>query len=417
MVNIGENRTPAIVWTEIEQIKTYSGNARTHDKEQINQIKNSIEEFGFLNPILLDKNHEILAGHGRLAAAKLLGLKAVPTIKFDHLSESQKIAYTLADNRIAENSGWDFDQLKLEFEKLHVDEFNFDLLGFDDDELDDLIPQSVSSSNKNQEEIEDNLPDLDENIYGVLRGDIWQLGNHRIMCGDSTDKLDVDILMNGEKADMVFTDPPYNVASESKNVAASVSKAMNDLKNADWDKNFEIELVLNIIKNNIDNGSIYVWCNHFLFSRIMSCLSPWAKFNGWNVWTKPNPMPSLMKRHWTWNSELCCYFTIGKHTFNFPENGHALASWSFNKIHVATEGVGHPTQKPIKLCEHVINHSSNKGKMVLDLFLGSGSTLIACEKTGRKCYGMEIDPHYCSVIIKRWEDYTGLKAERINNAS
>jgi DNA modification methylase len=395
-----------IEYKPLKDLIPYARNARTHSEEQVKQLAGSIKEFGFCNPILISTGSDIVAGHGRALAASLLGMETVPTITLGHLSDTQRRAYVLADNRLAETSGWDMEMLKAEIAELGEQDFDVSMLGFDesfDFDFNDEKKEGLTDP--------DDVPEVEQNVFQVKRGDIWQLGEHRLMCGDSTLKDDVDKLMNGEKADMVFTDPPYNIASDSKNMAAKVSKAMNDLKNSEWDKDFNIELALDNLEPFIENGSIYVWCSHFLFSRIMEHLKNWTKFQGWCIWSKPNPMPSLMKRHWTWNMEMCCYATIGKHTFNAPDSSHSLACWTINKKSDGT----HPTQKPIELCEHVISHSSNSGHLIMDLFLGSGSTLITCEKAGRKCYGMELDEHYCSVIIKRWQDFTGKSAFKIED--
>jgi len=231
---------------------------------------------------------------------------------------------------------------------------------------------------------------------------------HRVMCGDSTMIDDVEKLMNGEKSDMVFTDPPYNVASDSVNFAADVSKSMNDLKNAEWDKGFEIEPpIINAVTFSKDSATYYIWTSHYLFNRIIETLKDFCDFTGYLVWSKPNPMPSLSKRHPTWNTELCVYGTRGsKRIVNFPQNGHFL---SCREVIKKSDG-SHPTQKPLELIEPLIEFSSGKDQLILDLFLGSGSTLIACEKTNRKCFGMELDEKYCDVIINRWQNYTGKKA-------
>jgi DNA modification methylase len=220
--------------------------------------------------------------------------------------------------------------------------------------------------------------------------------------------------MYGVKADMVFTDPPYNIASDSKNFAADVSKAMKDLSESEWDKDFDIREVLdNILVSIAKNVTVYVCTSHFLASNIWAWMKEWADHYLYCVWSKPNPMPSLAKRHWTWNTELICYATRGKHTFNFPKEGHALSTWTINKKNGDT---GHPTEKPVEVPAMAISHSSKENDVVLDLFGGSGSTLIACEQLNRKCYMAELDPHYCDVIIQRWENLTEGKAVRINDA-
>ena len=389
---------------KIDSLKFDPRNARKHDDRNIKAIMDSLSKFGQQKAIVVGDGGVVIAGNGTLEAAKRLGWDTID-VRRSGLKADEATAYAIADNRSAELAEWDDPVLGDILGELKESGWELDDLGFNDEDLKDILKQEPVPGLTDEDEV----PEVDQNEFGVKRGDIWQLGNHRIMCGDSTLKEDVEKLMNGEKADMVFTDPPYNIASDSKNLASKVSKAMNDLKNSEWDKDFNIESALDNLEPFIENGSIYVWCSHFLFSRIMEHLKTWTKFQGWCVWSKPNPMPSLMKRHWTWNMELCCYATVGKHTFNAPESAHALACWSINK---KSDG-SHPTQKPIELCEHVILHSSKSNHLIMDLFLGSGSTLIACEKTGRKCYGMELDEHYCSVIIKRWQDFTGKVAERI----
>ena len=210
---------------------------------------------------------------------------------------------------------------------------------------------------------------------------------------------------------MVFTDPPYNIASDSKNFAADCSKAMEDLSHQEWDKDFDIESALNSIYLIMaEDVTVYVCTSHFLAGRIWNWMHQWASHNSYCIWSKPNPMPSLSKRHWTWNTEIICYATRGKHTFNFPKEGHALSTWTINKKNGSS---GHPTEKPIEVPAMAISHSSKKRDIIVDLFGGSGSTLIACEELGRKCYTCEIDEHYCDVIIQRWEDYTGQQAQKV----
>ena len=211
---------------------------------------------------------------------------------------------------------------------------------------------------------------------------------------------------------MVFTDPPYNIASHSKNVAASANTPkMKKLSESKWDMNFDINKIFPIILNSInDNCTVYICTSHFLAWQIWDWMKEWSDHYSYCVWCKPNPMPSLMKRHWTWNTELICYATKGKHTFNFPKEGHALSAWNINKTNGKTD---HPTEKPVEVPAMAIKHSSKKGDRILDIFGGSGSTLIACEQLNRKCYMMELDAHYVDVIIERWENFTGRKAVRI----
>jgi DNA modification methylase len=234
------------------------------------------------------------------------------------------------------------------------------------------------------------------------------MGKHRVMCGDSTAITDVERLMDGGKADLVFTDPPYNIASENKGVAANVSQAHEKLMASEWDMDFCFEDVQACLLASIaPSATVYVCTSHHLAASIWTWMKTWSDHNNWCTWSKPNPMPSLMKRHWTWNAELICYATRGKHVFNFPDEGHALSTWTIAKVNGQS---GHPTEKPVAVPEHAITHSSKKGQMVLDLFGGSGSTLIACEKTGRQSRLMELDPRYCDVIINRWQQFTGKTA-------
>jgi DNA modification methylase len=253
-------------------------------------------------------------------------------------------------------------------------------------------------------ESQDEIPEIPK-LAKSKRGELWTLGNHRLLIDDCTVKENAERLMGEEKADMVFTDPPYNVASESKNFAQDKSKSMKDLANAEWDKGFDINPALDRVRDAVaENCTVYVWTSQWLVEKIWQHLNGWCDYTGYCVWAKPNPMPSLSKRHWTWATELCVYGSLGsKRTVNFPSEGHALNWWSDVKKSDGT----HPTQKPIEICERPIEFSSMPNAVVLDLFLGSGSTLIACEKTNRRCYGMEIEPLYGDVILSRFAKFSG----------
>ena len=383
----------------IDLLKPYRNNAKIHGEYQVQRIAESIKEFGFISPCLIDKDYNIIAGHGRVMSAKLLGMTEVPCLFIEGLTEAQRKAYILADNRLTELGEWDFDKIQLELEELADLDFDISLTGFefDEEETTDVVEDDYT----------------DENIEPKAKlGDIYQLGDHRLICGDSTDVNVIDRLMGGAKADMVFTDPPYNIASDSKNFASDVSKAMKNLSESEWDKNFDIREALdNILVSISKNATVYVCTSHFLASDIWAWMKEWADHYLYCVWSKPNPMPSLAKRHWTWNTELICYATRGKHTFNFPKEGHALSTWTINKKNGDT---GHPTEKPVEVPAMAISHSSKENSVVLDLFGGSGSTLIACEQLNRKCYMCELDPHYVDVIIDRWEQFTGQKAVKLN---
>ena len=394
-----------VTYCDPADIIPYAMNSRTHSDDQVNQVAASIKEFGFTNPILVDEFNVIIAGHGRLLAAKKLGLDQVPTITLEGLTEAQRKAYVIADNKLALKAGWDDQALQAELERLKELDFDLELTGFDPDELAKLLePDQVDGLTD-----EDAVPEVpDEPV--TKEGDIWICGNHRVMCGDSTSIDAVEKLMDGKQADMMFTDPPYNIASENKGVAANVSKAHKDLMDSDWDKDFQIEPPLNCALSVMAKDcAVYVCTSHHLAGRIWDWMKEWADHFSYCVWSKPDPMPSLTKRHWTWDTELIPYATRGKHIFNAEAGKHSPSTWRINKQQ-GSEKTGHPTQKPVAVPFHAIEKSSRNNQIVLDLFGGSGSTLIACEKAIRCGNIMELDPKYVDVIVKRWQDFTGKEA-------
>ena len=388
-----------IEYWPIEKLLPYARNPRKND-DAVDKGASFIKEFGFSVPVLVQSDGTIIDGHLRLKCAKRLDMKEVPVCVRDDMTSTQIKAFRLSVNRFSELADWDDDMLKLELIELDNMQYDVDLLGFDIDLEDEEEKQGMTDP--------DEVPEVEQNVFGVKRGDVWVLGDHRIMCGDSTSESDVAKLMDGKKADMVFTDPPYNHASDEKLVAQSIRQSMRKLSESKWDKNFDITKIfksIETIKN--QNSSVYVCTSWHFAGKIWDWMSIDSDHNSYCIWHKPNPMPSLMKRHWTWSSEIICYATYGKHIFNFPAEGHASNVWSINKN---LKNDLHPTMKPIEVCEKAILHSSNQNQLIADLFLGSGSTIIACEKTGRQCYGMELDEHYFSVIIKRWQDFTGKTA-------
>lgn len=388
-----------IIRIKLDELTPDPNNAKDHPAWQVEQIKNSIEQFGNLDPIgVWGENNLIVEGHGRYEALKELGYQEAECIRLDWLTEEERKAYALVHNKLTMNSDFIPEALDLNLDaigEIDMSQFGFDMPSGEDEQAkieEDEVPEEVETRCK--------------------LGDVWQLGEHRLICGDSTDVNVIDRLMDGQKADMVFTDPPYNIASDSKNFASDVSKAMKNLSESEWDKNFNIREVLdNILVSIAENATVYVCTSHFLASDIWAWMKEWADHYSYCVWSKPNPMPSLAKRHWTWNTELICYATRGKHTFNFPKEGHALSTWTINKKNGNT---GHPTEKPVEVPAMGITHSSKQDDIILDLFGGSGSTLIACEQLNRKCFMCELDPHYCDVIIHRWENLTNGKAVLIN---
>ena len=373
-----------IEWQLVEKLIPYAKNARTHSDEQVAQIAGSIKEFGFNNPILVDKDNSVIAGHGRLMAARKLGMDKVPVVELKHLTESQRKAYVLADNRIALNSGWDTSMLSLELQDLK-DDIDLSLLGFDPDELDALLNPIEETEGLTDE---DAVPDVPDEPKTKL-GDIYILGNHRLMCGDSTSIDAVDKLMDGNPVDLIFTDPPYNVGFNGRSGKHDVIKNDN-LSESDFET--FIGEVCNTIKA-INPKAYYIWCNWNFYGILQGKLDyktciVWAK----NVFGMGNGY-----RH---QHEFCLF--NGK-IDEIIKNESDL--WEVKK----DRNYVHPTQKPVALSVRAFgNHI--KLLNVLDLFGGSGSTLIGAEQTGRKAYLMELDPKYCDVIVKRWEDFTGKKA-------
>ena len=408
-----------IEYLPVGSLKPYERNARKHADADVQTIVASIREFGFDDPIgVWGKDNLIVEGHGRLIAAKQLGMETVPVIHLDHLTDEQRRAYALAHNKTAEMSEWDFDLLGGELDNIF--DIDMERFGFD-----------IDLEEEPTEIVEDEVPEEVETRCKL--GDLWQLGNHRLICGDSTDPAVIDRLMDGVKADMVFTDPPYNIASESRNFAATgktTKKTYKTLAESEWDKNFNIKPALENISAFSKKDSVaYICTSHFLIQTIWDWAKQFYDFNNYIVWCKPNPTPSLSKRHWTFATELIVYATRGKHTCNFPDRKNFLSFYGYEEEAVSqidfapemnywilnkeTHSTGHPTQKPVKLCAKPIGFSSKKGDIVLDSFGGSGSTLIACEQLNRKCYMAELDPKYVSVILQRWENFTGEKAIKI----
>ena len=369
----------------VDRLQPYAKNSRTHSDEQVDQIAASITEFGFTNPVLVDSKDGIIAGHGRLMAAKRLNLSEVPVIVLDYLTDAQRRAYIIADNKLALNAGWDEGVLSTELALLSDDGFDLSLMGFSDEELADLMPDVEELPPGADDK---SVPELPAEAVTKL-GDIWVLGKHRLMCGDSTSIDAVDSLMAGQKVDLIFTDPPYNVAFNGRSGKHDVIKN-DDLAEEDFDE--FIGEVLNTIKA-IDAPAYYIWCNWKFYATLQreleykSCIV-WAK----NVFGMGNNY-----RH---QHEFCLF------------NGNIDAEiknesdlWQVKKDH----NYVHPTQKPVELSERALgNHK--KAKNILDLFGGSGSTLIGCEKMKRNAFLMELDPKYCDVIVKRWEEFTGKKA-------
>ena len=366
----------------VSDLIPYVLNSRSHSDEQVAQIASSIREFGFTNPVLVDADNNLIAGHGRVLAARKINLETVPAIVVTGLDDRKRRALVIADNKLALNADWDEAALRVELEDLAGD-FG-ELMGFSEDELVSLLKQDASEGLTD----EDAVPDTPDQPVTV-EGDIWVLGNHRLMCGDSTSIDSVEKLMDGKAVDMVFTDPPYNVSFNGRSGKHDVIKNDN-LSEQDF-SDF-IEGTIATIKA-VNPAVYYIWCNWNFYGILQGKLDyktciVWAK----NVFGMGNGY-----RH---QHEFCLFNGKIDETI---KNESDL--WSVKKDH----GYVHPTQKPVELSVRAFgNHI--KLINVLDLFGGSGSTMIGAEQTGRNCYMMELDPKYCDVIIQRWQEYTGKQA-------
>ena len=372
-------------WRSVSTLIPYARNSRTHSDEQIAQIAASIKEFGWTNPILVDGDNGIIAGHGRLSAARKLGHEEVPVIELKDLTETQRKAYIIADNRLALNAGWDNEMLTIELNDLLADGFALELLGFDPKEIDALLEPEVVEGLTD----EDAVPDVpDEPITKM--GDIYQLGNHRLICGDSSSQNDVDKVLDGDRPDMIFTDPPYNIDYQG------VSDKRDKIKN---DKMEDLAFVDFLNQTLYGCETMYVCCSwHYahLFREAMEKIG--RKPKAMIVWNKVNPAQHLDK-----------YFKQHEIIFYYGDyGGHKTLRGDIWTIKRQRNTV-HPTMKPVELIEMALEDNKDK-KIVFDMFGGSGSTLIACEKQNRKARLIELEPKYCDVIVKRWEDFTGKKA-------
>ena len=395
-----------IEYKNIDEIIPYENNPRLNDNA-VDYVANSIKEFGFKVPIIIDKDNIIVAGHTRLKAAKQLGLEEVPVIKADDLTDEQIKAFRIADNKVSEKAEWDLDKLSIELQDINFDMSEF---GFDDIELEDLTLEE-------QEIIEDEVPEVPEEPKAKL-GDIYQLGNHRLMCGDSTKEEDVAKLMNGVKADMVFTDPPYGVSYtggmkiENGKIESNGKKQIkNDALDYENLYSFLYDVFINLKNNTILKSAFYVFYAH---SRTREFLNAFydagLKQRSIIIWHKTSGGFGDFMAQYMNAYEPCIYGSNGD-SVNWYGATNEKTVWDMDKEKKCDL---HPTMKPIEVVARAINNSSKKDEKVLDLFGGSGSTLIACEQLNRKCYMMELDPHYVDVIIQRWENFTGKRAVKLN---
>lgn len=377
----------------ITKLVPYVNNARTHSPEQINKLRSSLREFGFINPVIIDRDFGVIAGHGRILAAKEEGIAEVPCVFADHLTEAQKKAYILADNRMAMDAGWDEELLRVEIEALQAEAFDLSLTGFDEKELSDLFKDDADV----QEDDFDVDAELEKPTFSKS-GDVWTLGRHRLVCGDSTKAETFAILMNGRKANLVVTDPPYNV-----NYEGTAGKIKNDNLADEKFYQFLFDAFSNIEKVMADDASIYVFHADTEGLNFRKAFSDAGFYlSGCCIWKKPSLV--LGRSPYQWQHEPCLYGwkKSGKHQWYADRKQTTI--WEFEKTKKNTD---HPTMKPIPLLAYPIQNSSMSNTLVLDPFGGSGSTLIACEQTDRDCYTIELDEKYCDVIVKRYIEQVG----------
>jgi DNA modification methylase len=377
----------------VNKLVPYQNNARTHSPEQINKLRSSLREFGFINPIIIDKDYGIIAGHGRLLAAKEEGMTEVPCVFADHLTEAQKKAYIIADNRMALDAGWDEELLRVEIEALQAEAFDLALTGFDEKELSKLFDGG--------NDIEDDNFDADEELKKPVFskvGDVWRLGRHRLVCGDSTKAETYETLMEGKKANLVVTDPPYNV-----NYEGTAGKIQNDNMASEKFFDFLFDAFSNMEKVMADDASIYVFhadTEGLNFRKAFEAAGFYL--SGCCIWKKPSLV--LGRSPYQWIHEPCLFGwkKSGKHQWYSDRKQTTV--WEFEKSKKNTD---HPTMKPIPLLSYPIANSSMSNTIVLDPFGGSGSTLIACEQMDRSCYTIELDEKYCDVIVRRYIEFRG----------
>jgi len=421
------SQSRAIVERPIASLTPYARNARTHSKKQIRQIASSIERFGFVNPVLIRDTGEIVAGHGRVEAAKHLGLKSVPTLALSHLSETELKAYVLADNKLALNAGWDREILALELQGLIELDFDVELTGFSLAEIDLTLDEAREASTEARDAPEDEVP-LSEGPVVTAPGDIWRLGRHRLICGDAQDGDVFRRLMGEGTADLVFTDPPYNVKIDG-NVCGLGSVRHREFAFASGEMSEEqftcfLQNTLGSAASVMRDGAIAFVCMDWrhmgeLLAAGRRCFS---ELKNLVVWNKTNGGMGTFYRS---KHELIFVFKNGEgpHTnsFGLGETGRSRTNvWDYAGVSsmsaARAEELGmHPTVKPVAMIADALRDCSRRGEIVLDCFGGSGSTLIAAEKTGRVARLIEYDPQYCDTIVRRWERMTGKRA--VDNAS
>ena len=392
---MSKRTTTEMQLVSIDRLVPYANNARTHSKEQINKLRSSLREFGFINPVIIDRDFGIIAGHGRVLAAREEGITEVPCVFVDHLTEAQKKAYIIADNRMALDAGWDEELLRVEIEALQAEAFDISLTGFGDDEIADLFGNE-------KDEVEDDDYDLSaalEKAAFVQRGDRWFVGKHRLYCGDATNPDDVAALMDGNRANLVLTDPPYGVSFKS---ASGLTIQNDSMKNEEF-YNFLRKAFDNMVAHLENGGSAYVFhadTEGLTFRQAF--VDAGFHLAGVCIWAKNSLVLGRSDYQWQHEPVLYGFLKNGKHRWYSDRKQTTI--WNFDK---PKRNANHPTSKPLDLLSYPLGNSSQENAIVIDTFGGSGSTLMACEKTNRICYTMELDEKYASVILRRYVEDTG----------
>ena len=378
----------------IDKLVPYVNNARTHSAEQITKLRSSLREFGFVNPIIIDREFNIIAGHGRLMAAKEEGINEVPCVFVDYLTDAQKKAYILADNRMAMDAGWDEELLKIEMEELQNLGYDLGYTGFDEKELEELF-------GIDDKEVKDDDFDLTaalEKASFVERGDIWYVGKHKLMCGDATSSEDVSKLMEDKKANLILTDPPYNVAFKSSD---GLTIQNDSMKNNDFYE-FLFASFKNMAEHLENGGAAYIFhadTEGLNFRKAF--IDAGFHLAGCCIWVKDSLVLGRSDYQWQHEPVLYGFMQNGKHPWYSDRKQTTI--WNFDK---PKKNSNHPTSKPLDLLAYPINNSTQANAIVIDTFGGSGSTLMACEQMNRICYTMELDEKYASVILRRYVEDT-----------
>lgn len=381
----------------VDKLVPYANNARTHSPEQINKLRSSLREFGFINPVIIDRDYGVIAGHGRIEAAKAEGIKEVPCVFADHLTEAQKKAYIIADNRMALDAGWDEELLRVEIEALQGEDFDLALTGFDEKELSDLF----GTDDDKAEDDDFDLSEALEKASFVEHGDIWTVGRHRLMCGDATSADDVSALMDGKKANLVVTDPPYGVSFKSSDGLT----IQNDSIKGEEFYTFLYNAFTNMAAHLEKGGAAYVFhadTEGLNFRKAF--IDAGFHLAGVCIWVKNSLVLGRSDYQWQHEPVLYGFLQNGKHPWYSDRKQTTI--WNYDK---PKRNQNHPTSKPLDLLGYPIGNSSQENGIVIDTFGGSGSTLMACEQMNRICYTMELDEKYASVILRRYVEDTGDK--------